>query len=100
MLTDAYNMLPYIQDFTLTHFSLLLLDTYVCTYQKPLKAIVNGGVIIITMLAHFLNFLAYIHSWPLDGCGHVPGLLKLFSEKCVCMCVYLPICYVSLYTPM
>ena len=27
---------------------------------------------------------------PIAGCGHVPGLLTLFSEKYKCVCTYLP----------
>ena len=36
----------------------------------------------------FLNQVC-IHSWPKASCGCLPGLLKLFSEKCVCLYICL-----------
>ena len=42
----------------------------------------------------FLNE-GHTHSWPKAGCGHIPGLLKLFSEKCVCVCVYVCLSFLT-----
>ena len=57
---------------------------------------------------HYLNppvFLTFCllnhvhnHSQPMAGCGHAPGLLKLFSKKNVCVCKYVCI-FVCLSEP-
>ena len=40
----------------------------------------------LKLIILFLNQVC-AHSQPMAGCGHTPGFLKLFSEKCVCVCI-------------
>ena len=60
-------------------------QTSMCTREGT-----NTGMDHWTGVLVFISFLnkARAHSWPKAGCGCEPGLLKLFSEKCMCVCMY------------